>query len=110
MGRTILATRSHPVGKKLYVGNLTYSVASSDLREWFTQYGTVLSAQVILDRDTDRSKGFGFVEMETDEQAKAAIDGLNEHEHEGRRLTVNEAKPRVARTTSTGYGGGGRRD
>jgi cold-inducible RNA-binding protein len=89
------------VGKKLYIGNLANSVASSDLREWFTQYGTVLSAQVISDRETRRSKGFGFVEMETDDQAQAAIDGLNEHEHEGRRLTVNEAKPRLARTTGT---------
>ncbi len=85
------------MGKKLYVGNLTRSVASPDLREWFTQYGNVLSARVVLDRETDRSKGFGFVEMETEEQAQAAIQGLNEHEHEGQRLTVNEAKPRVAR-------------
>jgi RNA recognition motif-containing protein len=90
---------------------LTYSVASSDLRDWFTQYGNVLSAQVVSDRETDRSKGFGFVEMETEDQAQAAIHGLNEHEHEGRRLTVNEAKPRVARTSVTRYeGGGGRRN
>ncbi len=89
------------MGKKLYVGNLSHSVASSDLREWFTQYGTVLSARVIADRDTDRSKGFGFVEMETDEQAQAAILGLNEHEHDGRRLAVDEAKPRLARTSGT---------
>jgi RNA recognition motif-containing protein len=100
------------VGKKLYVGNLTYSVTSSDLQEWFTQYGTVQSAQVIQDRDTGRSKGFGFVEMDSDEQAHAAIQGLNDQEHEGRRLTVNEAKPRVARTSGLGggySGGGGRR-
>jgi RNA recognition motif-containing protein len=87
------------VGRKLYVGNLSHSVASSDLREWFAQYGTVLSAKVVMDRETDRSKGFGFVEMETDDQAQAAIQGLNEHEHEGRRLTVDEARPRIARTS-----------
>jgi RNA recognition motif-containing protein len=99
------------VGKKLYVGNLTRSVASSDLREWFTQYGTVLSARVISDRETDRSKGFGFVEMETDDQAQAAIRGLNEREHEGQRLAVNEAKPRVAHTRVIRHeeGGGDRR-
>ena len=84
------------MGKKLYVGNLTQSVASSDLREWFAQYGTVLSARVVLDREKDCSKGFGFIEMETEDQAQAAIHGLNEHEHEGRRLTVNEARPRVS--------------
>lgn len=96
------------MAKKLYVGNLSRSVASSDLREWFAQYGTVLSAQVISDRETDRSKGFGFVEMETADQAQAAIHGLNEHEHEGRRLTVNEAKPRVAVTSGTRHESGGR--
>jgi RNA recognition motif-containing protein len=101
MDRTVLANRSYQMGKKLYVGNLANAVASSQLREWFTQYGTVLSARVIADRETDRSKGFGFVEMETDEQAQAAILGLNEHEHEGRILTVDEAKPRVARTSGT---------
>ena len=89
------------VGKKLYVGNLTYSVTSSDLQEWFTPFGTVQSAQVISDRDTGRSKGFGFVEMDTDAQAQAAIQGLHDHEHDGRRLTVNEAKPRVARTAAS---------
>jgi RNA recognition motif-containing protein len=85
------------MGKKLYVGNLTHSVSSSDLREWFAQYGIVLSARVVLDREKDRNKGFGFVEMDTDDQAQAAIHGLNEYEHEGQRLTVIEAKPRVAR-------------
>jgi len=94
------------VGKKLYVGNLPYSVASSDLDQWFSQYGTVQSAEVIIDRATGRSKGFGFVEMDTDAQADEAIAGLNDQEYEGRRLTVNEAKPRVART-SGGYGSGG---
>ena len=87
----------------MYVGNLTYSATSSDLQEWFTPFGTVQSAQVITDRDTGRSKGFGFVEMDTDAQAQAAIQGLNDQEHDGRRLTVNEAKPRVART---GFAGG----
>jgi cold-inducible RNA-binding protein len=88
------------VGKKLYVGNLTYSVSSSDLQEWFTPFGTVQSAQVISDRETGDSKGFGFVEMDTDAQAQAAIQGLNEHEHDGRRLRVDEAKPREARTVA----------
>ena len=91
------------MGKKLYVANLTHSVASSDLREWFAQYGTVVSAQVISDRPTGRSKGFGFVEMDTEDHAQAAIQGLNEHEHEGRKLTVSEARPRVARTGVTRY-------
>jgi RNA recognition motif-containing protein len=86
------------VAKKLYVGNLTYAVTHSDLQEWFTTYGTVQSAQVIQDREMGRSKGFGFVEMDTDAQALAAIQGLNDHEHDGRRLVVSEAKPRVART------------
>ena len=86
------------MGKKLYVGNLTYSVTHTDLEEWFTQYGTVQSAQVIQDRDMGRSKGFGFVEMDSDAQADAAIQGLNNHEHDGRRLTVSEAKPRAVRT------------
>jgi RNA recognition motif-containing protein len=85
------------VGKKLYVGNLTYSVTHTDLEEWFTPFGTVRSAQVIQDRDMGQSKGFGFVEMDTDAQAEAAIQGLNDHDHDGRRLTVAEAKPRLAR-------------
>jgi RNA recognition motif-containing protein len=84
------------VGKKLYVGNLTYSVAAHDLEQLFSQFGTVQSAQVIQDRETGRSKGFGFVEMDTESQAQAAIDGLHDQEHDGRRLTVNEAKPREA--------------
>jgi len=112
-----LCHKENLVGKKLHVGNLTYAVTHTDLEEWFTQYGTVQSAQVIQDRDMDRSKGFGFVEMDTDAQADAAILGLNDHEHEGRRLIVSEAKPRVARAvgfaggnTGGGYGdGGGRR-
>ena len=92
------------MGKKVQVGNLTSSVASSDLREWFAPFGTVQSAQVVSDRATGRSKGFGFVEMETDAQAHAAIQGLHEQDHDGRRLMVSEAKPRVARTS--GYAGG----
>ncbi len=95
------------MGKKLYVGNLPYSVSSADLDQWFAQYGTVQSAEVIMDRATGRSKGFGFVEMDTDAQADEAIHGLNEQEYEGRRLTVNEAKPREARTGGYGGGGGG---
>jgi len=88
------------VGKKLYVGNLTNAVTHSDLQEWFTPFGTVQSAQVIQDRDMGRSKGFGFVEMDTDAQGDAAIQALHDHEHDGRRLVVSEAKPRVARTRS----------
>jgi len=98
------------VGKKLYVGNLTYSVTSSDLEGWFAQFGTVQSAQVIQDRDTGRSKGFGFVEMDTEAEAQAAIQGLHDQEYDGRRLTVNEAKPREPRSGGGGgYGGGGGR-
>jgi RNA recognition motif-containing protein len=97
------------VGKKLYVGNLTYNVNETDLQELFSHYGTVESAQVIVDRETNRSKGFGFVEMGSDAEAQAAIQGLHEHEYDGRRLTVNEAKPREARGGGGGgYGGGGR--
>jgi RNA recognition motif-containing protein len=94
------------VGKKLYVGNLSYGVSSSDLQQLFGQYGNVQSAQVIQDRDTGRSKGFGFVEMSTDAEAQAAIQGLNEQQHLGRPLAVNEARPREDR--GGGGGGGGR--
>ena len=93
------------MGKKLYVGNLTYQVSDADLEQLFSQFGTVQSAQVIQDRETGRSKGFGFVEMDTDAQAQAAIQGLNDQEHGGRRLTVNEAKPREDRRGG-GPGGG----
>jgi RNA recognition motif-containing protein len=98
------------VGKKLYVGNLTYSVNESDLEALFAQFGTVESAQIIVDRDTNRSKGFGFVEMGSDAEAQAAIQGLNGYDHGGRNLTVNEAKPREDRGGGGrgGYGGGGR--
>jgi RNA recognition motif-containing protein len=98
------------VGKKLYVGNLTYTVNESDLEALFAQFGTVQSAQIIVDRDTNRSKGFGFVEMGSDAEAQAAIQGLNGHDHGGRNLTVNEAKPREDRGGGRGgYGGGGGR-
>ena len=93
------------MGKKLYVGNLSYQVDSSELEQLFGQHGTVVSAQIINDRDTGRSKGFGFVEMGTDEEAQAAIAALNGQEHGGRALTVNEARPREDRG---GGGGGGR--
>jgi RNA recognition motif-containing protein len=93
------------MGKKLYVGNLSYDVDSSALQELFSSHGTVASAEVIADRDTGRSKGFGFVEMSSDEEATAAINALNGQEHGGRALTVNEAKPREPR--SGGFGGGG---
>ena len=85
------------MGKKLYVGNLTYNVNETDLEALFSQFGTVQSAQVIVDRDTNRSKGFAFVEMGSDAEAQAAIQGLNGKELEGRALTVNEAKPREPR-------------
>lgn len=96
------------MGKKLYVGNLTYQVNESTLEQLFSQFGTVQSAQIIQDRETGRSKGFGFVEMDSDAQAQAAIQGLHEREHDGRRLTVNEAKPREDRGGGGGFGGGGR--
>jgi len=96
------------LGKKLYVGNLSYSVSSSDLNRLFSTYGTVESAQVIEDRESGRSKGFGFVEMSTDEEAQAAIQGLHGQDHNGRPLTVNEAKPREDRGGGRGGYGGGR--
>jgi RNA recognition motif-containing protein len=94
------------MGKKLYVGNLSYDVDSSALEQLFSAHGTVESAQIINDRDTGRSKGFGFVEMGSDSEAQAAIAALNGQEHGGRALTVNEAKPREDR--GGGGGGGGR--
>lgn len=93
------------MGKKLYVGNLGYSVTETELQEMFTPHGTIESAQLIIERDTGRSKGFGFVEMSSNEEAQAAINALNGQEHDGRALTVNEAKPKENRT---GAGGGGR--
>ena len=95
------------MGKKLYVGNLTYDVTDSTLAQLFEPHGTVQSAQVIMDRDTGRSKGFGFVEMGSDAEAQAAIQALNGKEVEGRALTVNEAKPREDRGGGRGGSGGG---
>ena len=96
------------MGKKLYVGNLSYGLGDSDLQRLFEPHGTVESAQVIMDRDTGRSKGFGFVEMGSDQEAQAAIQALNGKEVEGRSLTVNEAKPRAEGGGGGrgGYGGG----
>ena len=97
------------MGRKLYVGNLAYGVDSSDLQRMFEAHGTVQSAQVIMDRDTGRSKGFGFVEMGSDQEAQAAIAALNGQEVDGRRLTVNEARPKEGGGGGGrgGYGGGG---
>jgi len=97
------------MGKKLYVGNLSYSVTSADLEDMFAQFGSVRSAQVVQDRDTGRSKGFGFVEMSNDNEANSAIAALNEKEHDGRPLAVNEARPREERPGGGGGGGGGGR-
>ena len=96
------------MGSKLYVGNLSYNTTSSDLEQLFGQHGTVQSAEVIQDRDTGRSKGFGFVQMGSDQEAQAAISALNGQEVDGRNLTVNEAKPREDRPRGGGGGGGGR--
>lgn len=93
------------MGKKLYVGNLSYNVSSADLEKLFTEYGEVLSAEVISDRHSGQSKGFGFVEMGADGEAEAAITALDGNEHDGRALTVNEARPRER--SGGGFGGGG---
>ena len=90
------------MGKKLYVGNLGYGVTDDQLREMFGPYGTVQTAQVITDRDTGRSKGFGFVEMGSDQEAQAPIAGMHGQMADGRALTVNEAKPREDRPRSGG--------
>lgn len=101
------------MAKKLYVGNLSYDTSDSDLQRLFEAYGSVESAQIIVDRDSGRSKGFGFVEMSNAQEAQAAIDGLNGREVSGRALTVNEARPREDRGGGgrsgggRGYGGGG---
>jgi len=94
------------MGRRLYVGNLSYSVDSSSLQELFAQHGSVTSAEVISDRETGRSKGFGFVEMGSDDEAQAAIAALNGQDNDGRALTVNEAKPREERPRGGGGGGG----
>ncbi len=92
---------------KLYVGNLAYSMTDSDLETLFAQYGQVQSAQVIMDRDTGRSKGFGFVELSSAQEGQAAIQALHDQEVNGRKLTVNEARPREDRGPRGGGGGGG---
>jgi hypothetical protein len=97
------------MGTKLYVGNLPYSFRDSDMEQAFAQYGTVTSAKVMMERDTGRSKGFGFVEMGSEAEAQAAIQGMNGHQSGGRALVVNEARPMEPRTGGGGggYGGGG---
>ena len=98
------------MGNKLYVGNLGYGIGDSDLEKLFTTYGSVRSAQVIKDRDTGRSKGFGFVEMGNDQEAQAAITALNGKEIDGRTLVVNEARPKEGGGGGRGKGGFGGRD
>jgi hypothetical protein len=95
------------MGNKLYVGNLPYSVRDSDLEQAFSQFGSVTSAKVMMERDTGRSKGFGFVEMGSDAEAQAAISGMNGQPLGGRSVVVNEARPMENRPRSGGYGGGG---
>ncbi|WP_428503897.1 RNA recognition motif domain-containing protein [Roseateles sp.] len=94
------------MGNKLYVGNLAYSVRDESLHEAFSQFGSVTSAKVMMDRDTGRSKGFGFVEMGSDAEAQTAINGMNGQDLDGRAIVVNEARPREERPG--GFGGGGR--
>lgn len=94
------------MGNKLYVGNLAYSVRDESLHEAFSQFGSVTSAKVMMDRDTGRSKGFGFVEMGSDAEAQSAINGMNGQDLDGRAIVVNEARPREERPG--GFGGGGR--
>ena len=101
--------RSKRLGKKLYVGNLNYDLTSEDLEQLFSQHGTVESAEVIQDRASGRSKGFGFVEMASDEDAQNAIEAMNGEDLAGRALTVNEARPKTDRGPRRGGGGGGGR-
>ncbi len=96
------------MGNKLYVGNLAYSVRDDSLLQAFSQYGNVASAKVMMDRETGRSKGFGFVEMGSDAEAQAAINGMNGQPIDGRAVVVNEARPREERPGGFGGGGGGR--
>jgi RNA recognition motif-containing protein len=96
------------MGNKLYVGNLAYSVRDESLQDAFGQFGTVTSAKVMMDRDTGRSKGFGFVEMGSDAEAQSAINGMNGQALEGRAIVVNEARPREERPGGFGGGGGSR--
>ena len=96
------------MGNKLYVGNLPYSFRDDDMHQAFSAFGSITSARVMMERDTGRSKGFGFVEMANDAEAQAAIAGMNGHSVGGRALVVNEARPMEARPPRTGgYGGGG---
>ncbi len=95
------------MGNKIYVGNLPFSATSESLNEMFSKFGTVDSAKIVMDRDTGRSKGFGFVEMSSGDEAAAAIEKLNGSDHGGRSLVVNEARPMEPRTG--GFGGGGGR-
>lgn len=95
------------MGNKLYVGNLSFRVTSEDLQEHFGAAGSVSSANVVMDRETGRSRGFGFVEMGSDDEAAAAIQQFNGQEYDGRNMVVNEAKPREDRPRGGGYGGGG---
>ena len=94
------------MNNKLYVGNLSYAIRDNDLADQFSQFGEVISAKVMMERDTGRSKGFGFVEMATDAQAQAAIDGLHEQPFGGRNMMVNIARPREERPAGGGFGGG----
>ena len=96
------------MGNKLYVGNLSYNIRDEDLQQAFAQYGGVSSAKVMMDRDTGRSKGFGFVEMSSDAEAQAAINAMNGQALDGRAIVVNEARPREERPGGFGGGGGGR--
>lgn len=96
------------MGNKLYVGNLSYSIDETALQNVFADVGTVTSAKIIMDRDSGRSKGFGFVEMSTSQEAQAAIEKINGKEVDGRALTVNEARPQEPRSGGFGGGGGGR--
>ena len=95
------------MAKRLYVGNLKFNVTSEQLREVFEEFGTVTSAEVLIERETGRSRGFGFVEMENDDEAMAAIEAVDGRDHDGRRLTVNEARPRTTGGGGGGYRGGG---
>jgi RNA recognition motif-containing protein len=104
----VCGSRSFCVGNKIYCGNLSYGVTKADLEAMFAEYGAVRNADLIMDRDTGQSKGFGFVEMENAGDAQKAIQGLNDSMHDGRPLKVNEAKPREDRSGGGGGGGGSR--
>ena len=107
-GAQVEAKRGFFMGKKLYVGGISYNTTDEELHELFSSAGTVESAKIIMDRDTGRSKGFVFVEMASDEEANAAIQKLNGSDADGRKLTVNEARPQAPRENRGGGGGGGR--